>query len=565
MNHKAKIIPSIVLPGILTISGVAGIMAITTTTTTSALTYSSDTDVSFTFNPTLSISLSNANINIDNLLPGLSSESSPITVHVNSNTPYGYSLFASVGNSTDYNTTSLVHKSNDNSNNDSNNDSGNNNSNNNSIPSTFTSIATNASLPQLDTDNTWGYSFSNDNGTTWSNYNGLPLYSTVGNNTSTNNPALLIDTKSPADSTESIDFKIAAKASNTQASGTYNNVINFYAVGKPEPPPENLTFTAGDHIDTLMVADGSNRYKPFYVTPTSADKSIVFTAPAEGTKYIITVVPEPGYVLSSDSTNSSYVEDFSTGTLASNTLLTTTYVTGAEGDNITISAARAGSESTHPAYTSMQDLTAAQCPAYTDTAQGINVTDIRNNKSYAVAKFGNYCYMLSNIRVDGNTALTPTTSHISSDYTLPADTGSGGWTNDYCQPRMASINGEYYYNWPAATARINSTSGTSGCSNDTSNSVGDICPAGWTLPTYKDITAATLWNSGANPGMLSTTGSFYSGSQVDVGNFSNWWSNRRASDFEGSNAGFLYFHGTSASRDYYGKKYGVSVRCMRSS
>ena len=235
MNHKAKIIPSIVLPGILTISGVAGIIAIATTTTTSALTYSSDTDVSFTFNPTLSISLSNANINIDNLLPGLSSESSPITVHVNSNTPYGYSLFASVGNSTDYNTTSLVHKSNDNSNNNSSNDSSNINSNNNSIPATFTSIATNASLPQLDTDNTWGYSFSNDNGTTWSNYNGLPLYSTVGNNTSTNNPALLIDTKSPADSTESIDFKIAAKASSTQASGTYNNVINFYAVGKPEP------------------------------------------------------------------------------------------------------------------------------------------------------------------------------------------------------------------------------------------------------------------------------------------------------------------------------------------
>ena len=204
--------------------------------TTSALTYSSDTDISFTFNPTLSISLSNANINIDNLLPGLSSESSPITVHVNSNTPYGYSLFASVGNSTDYNTTSLVHKSNDNSNNNSSNDNNSSNNNNNSTPSTFTSIATNASLPQLDTDNTWGYSFSNDNGSTWSNYNGLPLYSTVGNNTSTNNPALLIDTKSPADSTKSIDFKIAAKASSTQASGTYNNVINFYAVGKPEPP-----------------------------------------------------------------------------------------------------------------------------------------------------------------------------------------------------------------------------------------------------------------------------------------------------------------------------------------
>ena len=187
---------------------------------TSALTYSNSTDVSFTFNPTLSISLSDTNINIDNLLPGLSSESSPITVNVDTNTAYGYSLFASVGNSTDYNTTSLTHEDSSTGNN-----------------AVFTSIDTNAAIPDPANfnDNTWGYSFSQDSGSTWSNYNGLPLYSTVDNNTSTNNPALLIDTKSPADSTESIDFKIAAKASSTQASGTYNNIINFYAVGKPEP------------------------------------------------------------------------------------------------------------------------------------------------------------------------------------------------------------------------------------------------------------------------------------------------------------------------------------------
>ena len=199
------------------------INGVNSTNNVSALTYSSNTDVSFTFNPTLSISLSKANINIDNLLPGLSSESSPITVHVNSNTPYGYSLFASVGNSTEYNTTSLTHEDSSTGNN-----------------AVFTSIDTNASLPQLTTDNTWGYTYrthntNNTDNEGWSNYNGLPLYGTVDNNTSTNNPALLIDTKNPADSTESIDFKIAAKASSTQASGTYNNVINFYAVGKPEP------------------------------------------------------------------------------------------------------------------------------------------------------------------------------------------------------------------------------------------------------------------------------------------------------------------------------------------
>ena len=354
----------------------------------------------------------------------------------------------------------------------------------------------------------------------------------------------------------------ADKAQYTASTIAAENVTLYAQWGVP--PPEDLTFTAGDHIDTLMVADSTQKWKPFHVTSTSTDRSIVFTTPAEGTKYIITVVPEPGYVLSSDSTNSSYVEEFSTGTLASNTLLTTTYTAGSTGNNITISAAQAGSDSAHPAYTTMQSLTAAQCPAYTDSAQGINVTDSRDNKSYTVAKFGNYCYMLSNLRLNGGAELTTDTSHVSSAYTLPADTGSGGWTNDACRPRMASTNGEYYYNWPAATARTNSTSDTSSCYNDTSNSVGDICPAGWSLPAYNDITPDSLWNSGANPGMLSTAGSFRSGSQGDVGRYGYWWSSTRSST---TYAYTLLFYSSNAGRSDggYGKSTGYSVRCMRSS
>lgn len=190
----------------------------------SALTYSNESKVSFTFSPMISISVSSNTIDIPTVVPGTTVESTPITVTVGTNTAYGYSLYTDVGNSTDYNTDSLVHISEDNP-----------SDSNNSTPAVFTNIPTNASLSQLTTDNTWGYSFKPSSESNWSAYNGLPLYSTVGNNTSTNNPALLIDTKSPADSTESIDFKIAAKASITQASGTYNNVINFYAVGKPAP------------------------------------------------------------------------------------------------------------------------------------------------------------------------------------------------------------------------------------------------------------------------------------------------------------------------------------------
>ncbi len=206
---------SIITLSLLNITFLTGTIVGIPISTTSALSYQSSTDVSFNFNPILSISVSPDSITIPTIAPGTTATSNTITVNVSTNTAYGYSLLASVGNSTSYNTSDLIHGD-------------------STMDFTFTSIATNASLPQLDTDNTWGYSTSLDNGSTWSTYHGLPLYSTVGNNTSTNNPALLIDTTSPADS-KSIDFRIAARSSPTQPSGTYSNVINFYAVGKPSP------------------------------------------------------------------------------------------------------------------------------------------------------------------------------------------------------------------------------------------------------------------------------------------------------------------------------------------
>ena len=91
----------------------------------------------------------------------------------------------------------------------------------------FTSLSTTDSLSDLNslTPGTWGYSYSNDSGTTWSAYSGLPLYTNAG--------ATLSEKYTPSD--DSISFKIAAYATNAQASGEYNNVINFTATAYPHP------------------------------------------------------------------------------------------------------------------------------------------------------------------------------------------------------------------------------------------------------------------------------------------------------------------------------------------
>ena len=218
-SKKAKTVRATFgVAGTLGLAGILGIGIYSATNMTnisdaSALSYSTSEDISFTFAPTLSIGLSTDNLTIDNLVPGTTSDSNAVTVTVASNTPYGYVLSAGVGSteSTDpyYNTSDLVH---DNT--------------TTTVPTTnkFSSIATSASLQTLDTDNTWGYSTSTDGGTSWSTYSGLSHTTTKP----------LLDISDPA-TPSTIDFKIAARSASTQASGTYNNVITFYAVGKPEP------------------------------------------------------------------------------------------------------------------------------------------------------------------------------------------------------------------------------------------------------------------------------------------------------------------------------------------
>ena len=217
-TNKNYLIPGVLFT--LSIATVFGV-GIYTANTTNALSYSTSEDISFTFAPTLSIGLSANSLTIDNLVPGTTSDSNTVSVTVSSNTPYGYVLSAGVGSTepTDpyYNTSDLVH---DNS--------------TTQVPTTnkFSSIATSASLPTLDTDNTWGYSTSTNGGTSWSTYSGLSHAETKP----------LLDISDPA-TPSTIDFKIAARSATTQASGTYNNVITFYAVGKPYIPKiDDLTY-----------------------------------------------------------------------------------------------------------------------------------------------------------------------------------------------------------------------------------------------------------------------------------------------------------------------------------
>lgn len=184
----------------------------------SALTYTTSANLRFTFNPSISIVLSSPDLSIKNLTPGstATTDSNIITVRVLSNNATGYSLTANVGNNSTYASagTNLVNTANSNY--------------------TFSSIpySTTPTTTSLTTDNTWAFSYATYNSSTgsynsWSNYNGLPLYTSA-------NPALLLQSNTTsAANGDPIKFKIAARAGNNQASGEYKNVVNFNLTANP--------------------------------------------------------------------------------------------------------------------------------------------------------------------------------------------------------------------------------------------------------------------------------------------------------------------------------------------
>ena len=179
------------------------LVSVINTNNTSALSYQSSVGVGFIFNPTLSVSLSSSDLVISNLVPGSTLDSNVINVSVASNASYGYTLSAIVNG----NNSNLTHTNGTN---------------------TFSSIATNADLSDLDNSediNIWGYSYKDNTVQmpTWSNYNGL----------SNSNTTTLINTNSNVSS--NLDFKIGAKAASTQASGTYTGTVNFTAVSNVTP------------------------------------------------------------------------------------------------------------------------------------------------------------------------------------------------------------------------------------------------------------------------------------------------------------------------------------------
>ena len=202
----------------------------------------------------------------------------------------------------------------------------------------------------------------------------------------------------------------------------------------------------------------------------------------------------------------------------------------------------------------MQDVTAEICAA---SAEGETATliDTRDGSDYTVAKINGNCWMTQNLRLAGGTQLNSTTSNVSSNYTLPADSTDSGTFRDNDGSVHYSGNTDYgsYYDFCAASA------GTR-CNYDSSDdSENDICPKGWKLPTLDEMNGITSSVSAFSPVL---SGRYSNGSIDRTGSYGYWWS---ATAYDISNQYILHYNGSSLRTSGGSKLYGFSVRCIRSS
>ena len=215
---------------------------------------------------------------------------------------------------------------------------------------------------------------------------------------------------------------------------------------------------------------------------------------------------------------------------------------------------------TFDSIANMQDMTPELC-ANTKEHQTKTLRDIRDDNTYTVAKLKDgRCWMTQSLRIAGKT-LTSADSDVTSNYTIPASSGSGFGTYDTSSVYVDSDGG--LYTWYAATAGT----GTKALSTQGQNTTVSICPKGWRLPTGENGGEFEALNNRyssisdlmANANFV-LSGFLGGGSRADQGSGGFYWSSTvNSSDY----AYYLYLNTSNAYPAHYSHKYnGFSVRCI---
>ena len=480
----------------------------------SALSYSSSVGIGFTFNPTLSVSISPSDLVISNLVPGNTLDSNVINVSVASNASYGYTLSAIVNG----NNSNLTHSNGTN---------------------TFSSIATNADLSDLDNSedtNIWGYSYKDNTveTPTWSNYNGLSSsVSTTLLNTNSNNSNTINNIET--NSIDSIDFKIAAKAASTQASGIYTDTINFTAVTNVAPM---------SLLDSFL-ASGAEQLNGYFKMQDMTHDICINVDIEESELQLIDVRDNKIYWIAKLKDGNCWMTQNLDLDLSHEVALTS------ENTNLK-TYAQTGPYSPEGGY-------------YQDDTNTIYWTPIRST-TFSLNRNNFPATVDAN-----NTPYSYDPSSLYYYYGPPSNPANHTFYSlSTCQnenyPNCERYPAGNYYNWSAAVASDN----TIGFTETNTYADNSICPKNWKLPTSNNFNTLTKTYNINNKNSLDLqlsplwfvrSGYIQNGGSSPSGTYGCYWTNISSSD--GSSAqNFSFFNGFISSTNTYQRNLGLTVRCI---
>ena len=201
----------------------------------------------------------------------------------------------------------------------------------------------------------------------------------------------------------------------------------------------------------------------------------------------------------------------------------------------------------------MQGFTNSQCQSLASDSPYI-VKDSRDGNIYTVRYINGACWMTQNLRLAGGTTLNSSTSNVVTDYIIPSTPLAGSSSSNVegqIQDSGDASKG-YWYNFCAASA------GTSCSNSSSSNTIYDICPKDWRLPTNDEQNGIASHMADFSP----VTGGWYgSGTLYGTAN-GYWWSSTALND---SYQYYLRYYNNNLNTGTDRRHRGYYVRCIRSS
>lgn len=510
---------------------------------TSGIGYQSEADVDFIVNDYLSMILtgegSSADFVISNLMPGNYAISNTVTINVLTNDPGGYTLSARVGDGITTTTSDLVHATNS--------------------SNRFTSLgSTNYSGVSISSSSFpaggWGYVRTVDNSDPTANgFEGLSYNSDrILNATNDLNGTTADIVKYPGGNIMKIT--LGAKASSTQVSGEYRNVIMFRLVGNVWDPDAPNVVT----LEDAYRLSGKTKYAGYYKLQdmTSGICTAATVVDEQSQMRAIDVRDSKVYWIARLRDGNCWMTQNLDLDLDSNITYTHADTDLGYGSDYTTTWSPSSSTrqlnsdgSTFPAFGTVNEM-----------PRSLNTGDwyYAGSNGMTLLASTNVNYLTSTNRTTTNGVTT-------------VNNGSGVV---YYANAPFDINGTHghvgnYYNWPAAIA-----------SNDASSYVGSgydvvaqnsICPAGWRLPIINDGAAnefenvALVYDGGLSSPLESSPLFFVRGDYVNQsalysGQAGYYWSSTAGS---GNNAYDMYFN--VFGWNFYtsgGRSTLRSVRCL---